>query len=145
MTVISTENRWRIALTQAGLLKGYFRDLQLPRPTEYTYLDYSEIIPQSQGGVAKQGNIVLTLGWDRLSRYQIYLLESYRANTTGGVIYLTIDKANMESPGFDWIDCSGYIGIIQFANMPGARGNVKTGVQLVVNNITVLVDPSTFT
>jgi len=138
------ENRWRIALTQAGLLKGYFRDLGIPRPTEYTYLDYSEVVPQSQGGVAKAGYINVTLVWERLNRFQIYLLESYRANATDGLIYLTLEKANAESPGFDFIDASGQIGILQFANMPGSRGNVKTGTQLV-NNITVLVDPATFT
>ena len=143
--VTEFENRWRIALTQAGLLKGYFRDLGIPRPGESTYLDYSEIVPQSQGGVAKQGNLNITLVWDRLNRYQLYTLEYYRANATGGLIYLTIDKANGDSPGFDWIDVSGQTGIIQFANMPGGRGNIKTGTQWVINAITVLVDPATFT
>ena len=142
--ILPTENLWRIALTQAGLLKGYFRDLGIPRPTEYTYLDYSEIVPQSQWGQAKQGNINLTMVWDRLNRYQTYLLESYRANATNGLIYLTLDKANGDSPGFDFIDVSGQIGILQFANMPGSRGNVKTGTQLFVNTITVLADPASF-
>lgn len=144
MTVLSTENRWRIALTQAGLLKGYFRDLGIPRPTEPTYLPYSEVVPQSQGGVALQGYINITLVWERLNRFQLYLLESYRANVTGGLIYLTIDKGNGDSPGFDWIDISGQVGVIQFANMPKSRGNVKTGTQWVINNITILADPASF-
>ena len=138
-----TENRWRISLTST-LTKGYFRDLGIPRPSEATFLDYSEIVPQSQGGESKQGYQNITLVWERLNRNQLYQLELFRANAIAGLLYFTIEKANGESPGVDWIDCSGTPGVIQFANEPKSRGNVKTGVQWVVRAITVLNDPASF-
>lgn len=143
--ILSTENRWRIALTQAGLLKGYFRDLGIPRPTEPTYLPYSEVVPQSQGGTALQGYINQTLVWERLNRFQLYLLETYRSGAGTGLLYLTVDRSDGQGAGFDWVDISCYPGVIAYSGMPGSRGNVKTGVQWVLNNVVILVAPSTFT
>jgi len=141
--VQETENRWRISLTST-LSRGYWRDLGLPRPSNWLYRDYSQALPQSVGGQTKQGYINLNLIWDRLSRSQLTLLQGFITGAGSGLIYLTVDKANGESGGFDWIDISGYPGIVQYANMPLGRGNVKTGVQLVINNIIIVADPASF-
>lgn len=137
------ENRWRISLTST-LSKGYFRDLGIPRPTEPTFLDYSAVVPQSQGGEAKQGYQNITLIWDRMSRNQLYQLELFRANAIAGLLYFTIEKANGDSPGLDWIDVSGVPGIIVYSNEPKSRGNIKTGVQWKINALTILNDPASF-
>ena len=139
----STDNRWRISLT-SSLAKGYFRDLGLPRPSEYTYRAYSEAIPTGTGGVTLQGNINMLLVWSRLNREQLTILESFRSGVGTGVLYMTVDRSNGSSFGFDWVDVSGYPGELQYSDEAGSRGNVKTGVQMILNNITVLATPASF-
>lgn len=141
--ILAFENRWRISLTST-LTKGYFRDIGLPRPTEYTYRDYSELTPQSQGSEAKQGYINLLMVWERLSRFQLYLLETYYDGAAGGLLYFTVDRSNGSGAGFDWVDVSGYPAVIQYAPMPKGRGNIVTGTQWRINAITVLNTPASF-
>ena len=135
------ENRFRIATTQGGLAKGYFRDLGLIRPTDYTYLDYSALFPQSQGGQAKDGYINMLLVWDALGRKQLRLIESY---VSSSLVYFTVDRSNGSSDGFDWVDLSCYVSVPQYSGVPGSRGNLKSGVQWKLNNITLLAVPASF-
>jgi hypothetical protein len=143
VAILTNEGLWRISLTST-LSKGYFKDIGILRPTEWMYQDYSEVLPQSQGGQAKQGYINIILIWARLNRFGLYLLETYRAGAGTGLLYLTIDRANGEGSGVDWIDISCYPGVIQYANQPGVKGDVKTGTQWRLNNITILNDPASF-
>jgi hypothetical protein len=139
----STDNRWRISLT-SSLSKGYFRNLGIPRPTEYTYKAYSEAVPQAQGGTSLQGYINMILIWARLSRSQLQILESFRSGAGTGLLYFTVDRSNGSAMGFDWVDISGFPGALEYSDEPGSRGNIKTGCQLKINNVTVLNTPASF-
>jgi hypothetical protein len=138
-----TDNRWRISLT-SNLAKGYWRNLGIPRPTEYTYRTYSQVVPQSQGGTSRQGYINMLLVWERLNRQQLAILESFRSGAGAGLLYLTVDRSNGSSYGFDWVDISCYPGSLEYAAEPGSRGNVYTGTQWKLNNITTINVPASF-
>ena len=135
--IIPTENLWRISLT-SSLTKGYFRNIGIPRPTEYTYKTYSQVLPVSQGGSSQQGYINMVLVWDRLSRQQLMLLETFRSGAGASLLYFTVDRSNGSAGGFDWVDISAYPGSLEYSDEARSRGNIKTGVQWKLNNITVL-------
>lgn len=141
-------NRWRIGVSEAGL--AYFLAIPLPPPDVAVYRDASQEISKSRGGVARHGYKSVTLQWNRLTAAQGALLRDYvqdALDSAGGVLFLTIDRANGTAPTFDWIDVSGRPQLPEFSSsLPtyvqgGHRG--FNNVSLRVNNLSIVNDPST--
>lgn len=136
---------WRIATSSAGLARGNFFARGLPPPNTPIYKDYSEIVPQSQGGQAKQGYNRVDILWNELTAYQGFVLRSLvdAAITAGGTIHATIDKADGSDLNNAFIDISGQVWPLVLEPVSQSQGLVFQNVTLTINNITVTADPST--
>ena len=102
-------NKFRIALTEAGLAKGSLWVNGIPIPSVAPYRDHSVIVGKSDGSNQEYGFKNVTLMWDKLT-YEMGkrlqdLVEGSRTGT--GILYLTISRANGTGSGQDWIDVSG--------------------------------------
>lgn len=134
---------WRISAT-ATLTNQNFFALGLPPPNTPPYQNYSEKLPQSQGGQARQGYKYVTLLWDSLDYLQFRTLTRIvEAAITAGTIYATIDRADGTKLVNDFIDISGKPFPLEHTIIANARGVVHQNVTLVINNITITADPST--
>lgn len=136
---------YRIALTQAGLESGAnFFVRGLPRPDLPTFADFTERVPQSQGGEARQGYINGSLLWLRLDSGAAGVLRGLieQAEAGAGLLYLTVPRTDAKAIGPSWIDVSG---IPIMPNWEGLQGSpfVYENVVLRLNNVTVLATPST--
>ena len=137
--MLQDANLYRVALAQADLSRGYFIQLGIPRPTNCVWRDYSSLAGQSTGFQAKQGYNNITLSWDRLTRFHVYLLESYQRQVTPTtLIYLTVDRTDGLNPGPSWYDISGKPHVITYTPESNVRDKVLTGVVWFVTNITTL-------
>lgn len=135
---------WRIALASADLAKGAFFAWKLPAPQRPVYADYSVKVPQSQGGMTRQGYDNITLLWDELDGLQLNTLKTIvEAAIVAGALYLTIDRADGSGALNDFVDVHGLPHPLEFTPTASARGTVFSNVQLFVNNLTVDNDPST--
>lgn len=136
---------WRIATSSAGLARGAFFARGLPPPNTPIYKDYSEIVPQSQGGQARQGYNRVDILWNELTAYQGFVLRSLvdAAIAAGGTIYATIDKADGSDLNNAFIDISGQVWPLVLEPVSQSQGLVFQNVTLTINNITVTADPST--
>jgi hypothetical protein len=135
-----------MALTEAGLAKGFLQSLGIPQPSN-TYKAYSSQLPQSTGGQKRTGYKNASWQWLLLTPTQANeiceLVES--ALSGDGVLYVTLPRANGENAGMDWIDAYGipiYPEIVPIQET-GANGRVIQSLTLRINNLTVVNEVST--
>jgi hypothetical protein len=135
----------RIASTEAGLATGSFFAREMPQPQTF-YSDHSSRASQGEGGQTRHGYGSVTLLWDTLTAAQARDLKAVivaAEATASGLIYVTLARNNADNGQFDWIDISGYPIMPNF-QAEGIHGAVFRNIQLVVNNITIINDPSTY-
>jgi hypothetical protein len=135
-----------MALTEAGLAKGFLQSIGVPKPSN-AYKAYSSQLPQSTGGQKRTGYKNDTWQWVNVTPTQANeiceLVES--ALSGSGVLYVTLPRANGENAGMDWIDAYGvpsYPEIVTIQDS-GINGLVLQSVTLRINNITIVNEPST--
>ena len=138
----------RIAATENGLAKGYLVAIGIPAPDTENYRDHSVRKPKSNGAIGRHGYKSVTWRWNVMDPKQSKRLRTaIQAGLDGtGVLYLTIDRNNGENNDRDWIDVYGYPHMPEFvssATVAGASGRLHDGIELVVNNLTIVNDPST--
>ena len=139
-------NLYRMALTEAGLSKGYLQSIGVPKPSN-TYKAYQTQLPKSTGGQKRTGYKNDTWQWISITPTQANevceLVES--ALSGSGVLYVTLPRANGENAGQDWIDAYGvpsYPEIVPIQEA-GVNGFVLQSVTLRINNITIVNEVST--
>lgn len=133
---------WRLSATST-LTRKHFFALGLPPVNTPDYKPFSQLVPQSQGGQARQGYINIKMLWDSLDFFQLRTLNRIvEAAITAGTIYATVDKA--DATGFinSFVDISGVPSPLEFQPIANARGVVYQNVILTINNVTVTSDPS---
>lgn len=135
--------KWRIGLTEPTML--YFVQIDIPRPDEPNYQDYTNLVPQGLGGNKATGYQFVNLAWSTLTSKAINQLRKYVdvARTDQSEIYLTIQRADGTTWGNDWIDVRGIPHEITYQKVGGdAIGHAFRNVVLFVNNLTIVNDPS---
>ncbi|MCL4296129.1 MAG: hypothetical protein KJ077_10395 [Anaerolineae bacterium] len=140
-------DRWRIATTQGGLARGYFRFLGLPMPYEPVYKDYADQKLTSVGGQFRTGFANLTMPFRSMTATHLALIMSYidAAVAGDGYTYLTIDRNDGRSAGPDWVDVKGIPHYPTYSPYNGSDGQAVQGVVWFINDIQVLTDPAVFT
>jgi hypothetical protein len=135
---VADENRFRIALAQADLPKGFFHNLGIPRPN-CVFRDYSILSGQSTGYQTKQGYNTLTLSWQRLTRFHVHVLESYqRQVSVTELLYLTVDRTDGLNAGTDWFNVSGKPHVITYTPEENSKEEVLTGVTWFINDVVII-------
>lgn len=143
---------YRLGLTEADLATGAFMTYLLPPPDAAPYQDHTEAESASDGGEELLGYDNVTISWNRLpanAATQLKRLVIEAAGTDGeGFLYLTVSRANGSYPGADWIDIKGHAHIPKIVGPADLVGQLDQlfhdSVQLVVNNVTILNDPSIY-
>ena len=145
---------YRIALTEAGLARGYWAAYDIPLPQLAPLLDSSQENARSAGGQALHGYIYMPILWQRLSMYQAFrirkFIDSAKAGT--GLLYMTVDRNDTLYGGPHFVDISGYPHRAReaaddgdmAARAPGG-GQYTDNYNLLMNNITIINDPSLYT
>lgn len=134
---------WRLSATST-LARQNLYALGLPPVNTPDYKTYSELVPQSQGGQARQGYINGRLLWDELDFLQFRTLTRIvEAAIVAGTIYATLPKGNGTALLNDFIDVHGVPIPLEYQPVSNARGVVYANVVLVINAIVVDSDPST--
>lgn len=137
--------RFRLAQTETGLEKGAnFFILGLPPPDQVQPNEWVAERPVDQGGIARLGNKSVTLQWLTLTSRQRKTIKDLidTMESTAGVgqaqPYLTIPLDDVH-----WIDIKGYVAMPTWTPYPNTPGEGFRDVRLVINNYTVVNDPST--
>lgn len=134
---------WRLSNNSVLLHQNLFV-LGLPPINTANYKTYSELVPQSQGGMARQGYIFVTLLWNELTAAQFRTLTRIvEASITVSTIYGTIDKADGTGLINSFIDISGVPLPLTWEPVTNGRGILYANVELKINNVVVTADPST--
>ena len=134
---------WRLSATSTLARKNLYAQ-GLPPVNLGDYRTYSELVPQSQGGQARQGYINTRLLWDELDFLQFKTLTGIvDAAITAGAIYATVPKDDGTGLLNAFIDIHGIPIPLEHQPVSDARGVVYQNVTLTINNITVDTDPST--
>lgn len=136
---------WRISSTSAGLARGNFFARGLPPPQTPIFKDYSELVPQSQGGLAKQGYSRADILWSELDYEQGRTLRRIvdAAIAAGGTIYASVDRADGSKLANDFIDISGIVHPLILEPASRSQGLVYQNVTLTINAVQIDADPST--
>lgn len=134
---------WRLSATSTLARKNLYA-MGLPPVNTPDYKTYSEIVPQSQGGQARQGYINSRILWDELDFLQFRTLTRIvEAAITAGAIYATVPKDDGTGLLNTFIDVHGVPLPLTWQVVSNARGVIYQSVTLVINAITVDADPST--
>lgn len=139
---------YRISTTQAGLETGYLLAYDIPMPELVSFQPFTNRRPQSTGGQARQGYKFCTLLWSRLTAQQANIIEALieAAEVAGGsgngTIYLTLPRADASAGGQNWVDISGTAILPQFETEQQSHGVTYVNVQLKLNNVTIVAEPS---
>jgi hypothetical protein len=139
-------NLYRIALTEAGLEKGFLFSLGISRPSNQ-FKAYSTQLPQGNGGQKRLGYQNDVWQWIAVTPTQVNeICEIVEAALAGnGVIYVTMPRANGQNAGLDWVDAYGipiYPEIVQIQDA-NVNGRVIQSVTMPINNITIVNEVST--
>jgi hypothetical protein len=142
---MSYDLNFRIATTEAGLLKGALLAYGIPYPDLPIYQDYSARVDQSDGGQALRGFSYVTWQWDLLTLDQARVIRrlAETALDAGTPLYLTIDTGWNGSTSLGrWIDVSGTPVVPVINPEAGKRARVCRDVVLRVVDLTVENDPA---
>lgn len=135
---------WRIAATSGALPMGRFFALGLPPPNTPLYRPFTATLPQTKGGMSRQGYNNIAILWNDMDFEQLRTLRKIvEAGITGGVIYATIDRNYGDKLLNDFIDISGMPQPLTFTPIENTRGVMVQNINLVITNITITADPST--
>lgn len=133
---------WRLS-SNSTLTNKHLFALRIPAPNTPDYKAYSQLLPQSQGGQARQGYINIRILWDFLDYLQLRTLNRIvEAAITAGSIYATVPKDNGTGLVNAFLDCHGVPLPLEFQQIANARGVVYQNVTLTINAIVVDTDPS---
>jgi len=142
LTLYRWERLFRIS-SNSTLTNKHFFTWELPPVADCLYRDFSERVPQALGAETRQGYKNVTLFWEQMTYLQGFTLRTILEEVTAGnELYLTIPRANGEGGYYDFIDVSGYYTMPDWDFPPRARGLIYQGVELKVNNLTIVNDPS---
>jgi hypothetical protein len=134
---------WRIATSSAGLTIGSFFARGLPPPSTPSYRGYTNKVPRSQGGLARQGYKNVTLLWSEMDGLQLNTLTGLvEAGIIAGALYLTVDRGDGSGIKNDFIDVHGQPQPVEYEMIPQAQGVVFGNVSLTIQNVVVDADPS---
>ena len=138
---------YRISNTEAGLAKGAFFVRSIPPPSMDTYQPFSSIVPRSGGGDAAHGYSKLTIVWRTMSLNQYNRLKVLVNTTRPGLVYVTFAIRDGSQPQGIFVDASGKAQFMQQSsaspmNLVGSPA--VENVTLVINNITILNNPSNY-
>lgn len=134
---------WRLSSTSTLTNQNLFV-LKIPPPSLPDYKDYTQKLPRSQGGLARQGYRNITLLWDLMTFEQFRILTSIvEAAISAGTIYATIDRGDGSGLLNDFIDILGVPQPLEHTMISQARGTVHQNVVLTITNITITDNPST--
>jgi len=134
---------WRIASSSAGLARGNFFALGLPPPNTTNYRSYTERVPQSQGGIARQGYINISILWDVLDFEQLKTLNRIvEAAITAGIGYASVARDDGSKLLNDFVDVSGIFQPLDYQPVSNGRGTVYQSVTLIMTNLTITANPS---
>ena len=134
----------RIATSEAGLATGALFARKIPKPQTF-YRDHSSRSSQGEGGEARHGYLNVSLLWDTLTASQASALKAVITAAQGqssGLMYLTIRRTDATNGDTDWIDVSGRPLMPEFQS--SNDGRIFRNVELTINNLTILNDPSTY-
>lgn len=138
---------WRIATALVDLPVGSaFFVRKIPPPTTAIYADHGEKVAHSEGGESRHGYRNIRIFWDVIDRNQASALRAVLDDAVtnfGSIVFLTLDRSNGEAGGEDWIDVSGRLHMPDFNPFANVRNRGYQGVELFVNNITIINDPAT--
>lgn len=145
---------YRIAITEAGLARGYFAAFEIPLPQLAPLLDSSIENSRSTGGQALHGYTTLELLFRRITMYSAWRIRNFidEAKATSGLLYITADRNDTLYAGPHFVDVSGYPhrpreaaddGDLD-ARAPGG-GQYINNYRLFLNNVTIINDPSLYT
>lgn len=135
---------WRISSTSGGLNHGHLFALGLPPVSLPDYKTYQELVPQSQGGLTRQGYISDTLLWNEMDFFQLRTLTRIvEAAIIAGVIYATVPKDNGTKLLNSFVDVHGLPHPLTWQPVQNGRGVMYANVTLTINAIVVDADPST--
>lgn len=139
---------YRISTTGAGLAKGNFFLLNIPPPDNVEYRDHSVEVDVGLGGMVLHGYRNVRFLWTNLRPNQTHRIKNLvdEALSAGTDLYLTFDRDNGDAPGRDWIDTSGTphpMIIDRVPSVAGSRRSAHVNVELFVNNLSIVNDPST--
>ena len=136
--------KWRIATTALLLPHGAFFALGLPPVNTPDYRTYTQLLPQSQGGQARQGYIFIKLLWDSMDFEQFRTITRItEAAILNNVIYATVDKANGTGLLNSFINLHGVPVPLEYAQVSNGRGVMFQNVLLKINAVVIDADPAT--
>lgn len=140
-------NYIRIAVSETELPKRFIYNMGIARPDRAVYKDYSVLRPKSRGGLGRYGYPNVEIYWRNMLQKDAFILRNLiegALDLTNGIIYVTVDTANGQSPGKHWVD---FYGIPQMPVFEEAGDGLPVtyfeDVSLIINNLKVLNDPAT--
>jgi hypothetical protein len=138
---------WRIATSEAGLQRGAFFIVGIPPPTMAPYSAFSKIVPRADGGDAAHGYERVPYFWNSMSLTAYSRLKRIVDSVRPGLIYVTLEINDGSSPSGVFVDVSGHPGYLQQSSeSPANRNGVAavSNVSLIINNATILNNPSNY-
>lgn len=145
---------YRFGLVEADLDRGYFAAYDIPLPQLAPLLDSTQESPRSAGGQALHGYTFLELLWTRLNMRQAWRVRRFidDAKAATGLLYLTVAQNDAKHGGLYFVDINGYPHRPREAADDGdmaARavdgGQYIDNYLLLLNNVTIINDPSLYT
>jgi hypothetical protein len=144
---------WRISLDEPGLARGSFALYGIPLPVTFQFDDFATSVTRTDGSQARHGYISCQLLFDdNLNPIATKRLRQFILNAQAGsrILYMTVDRGNATTSGADFIDIFGFPhlpeGIAVSAGIAGRRGiHTYMPFTLLLNNVTVVNDPSSYT
>lgn len=130
---------WRIS-TNSTLGRRNFFAVGLPIPNTPIYKGFSTLVPQSQGGQARQGYINVTVMWNELTREQGFTLKRLVETVlaAGTPLYMSVDFNDGTYPPGSFYDVSGTPYPVVLEAVQNSQGLIYQNVELKLNNVTVI-------
>lgn len=143
---------WRIGLSEAALMRNYFRFFQIPEPNGSQYRDHSVTFSKSNGGLVQHGFATVTLRWDVLRADQAFFIARFVDGALGAVgsgtgqLYLTVPYNNAAKIApRSWIDVVGVphpMNITEGGQVGNSVGVYYENVTLFLNAVDIINDPA---
>jgi len=126
--------RFRIGITQCGLIDGYFQTLGLAQPDLVSTKSYLVKKTTSLGGERRQGHEKVQLLWNSIPVQQANIIESWVLLAGDDELYLTIPRSDATTPSKEeFLDLRGRPLMPEWNPVKGGGG--FTNVLLEINNV----------
>lgn len=140
-------NRLRMARTEAGLARGLLYLRGIAQPTFIQYRNFTEEVPQAEGGQLQQGYENVTIRWESANSKTTTFIRNIVQDALDNDkrLYLTIPWNNGRGQN-RWLNVYGIPHQIdpEEEGRWGGTGIAYANVTLFVNNLTVLGEATTF-